>query len=407
MRQLYERLPAGRGAHLLRSGFGEVGAASAALANATATSFLELDEGSRPTGHPALHIVPAALALAQTERRAGADLIAAIVVAYEVQARLANSCTLSWPVHPHGNLGNPAAAAALGKLSDWNVEQIEQGMNIAASLATATSWSSCTEGATTRNAFAGITAQTAFTVKLLVESGFTGSEIAFSETFGVILGSDFQPNALTRGLGADFAIEHGYFKFHAACALTHPVLDALSNALGGVHTPGTYPPLLIKNRPAVDDVRRVHVQVSERGTRLADMNRPNQLSAKFSIPYATAAFLLHGTAAPDSFRGETIVDMRVQELARRVDVKGSDDLTKRWPHEFAANVEIELADGTRLCGSCTNPYGSADHPAREDDLRAKFFSLSAPALTEPEQDRLWEEILTLETCTDVYSLGVR
>ncbi|HEY8531740.1 MAG TPA: hypothetical protein VIL08_05785, partial [Limnochorda sp.] len=37
----------------------------AALANATAGTFLELDEGQRPTGHPAIHVLPAALAQAQ------------------------------------------------------------------------------------------------------------------------------------------------------------------------------------------------------------------------------------------------------------------------------------------------------------------------------------------------------
>src|SRR6185436_2239633 len=51
--RLFERLPRGAGARLLRSDLDEADPRDAAFANATAASFLELDEGFRPTGHPA------------------------------------------------------------------------------------------------------------------------------------------------------------------------------------------------------------------------------------------------------------------------------------------------------------------------------------------------------------------
>jgi len=150
-------------------------------------------------------------------------------------------------------------------------------------------------------------------------------------------------------------------------------------------------------------VRRIRVSVSERGALLAGLNRPNQLSAKFSIPYAAAAFVVYGTSTPESFRAAAVADERVQELARRVEVETSAELSQRWPREFAADVEVELRDGASLSGRCTNPYGSGEQPATEDDLRAKFCALSAAVLTPDEQDRLWDQAVSLDTVEDVTS----
>lgn len=396
MQALYRRLPAGSGARILRAGFPAANPETAALANATAACFMELDEGARPTGHPAAHVLPPALALAQTEGRSGPEFLTALVLGYEVQARIQRAARLRWPVHPHGNFGHVGAVAALGKLAGWNAEQIRQGMNAAAALAMATSWTPCLVGATVRNAFPGLTATTALTVKLLVESGFTGYDGALGETFGEVLGEGFDPAELADGLGARYGMLANYFKFHAACALNHPVLDALATALGTPLSHGQYPPLQASSLPAPEAVRQVRVRVAERSTRLAVSARPNQLSAKFSIPFAVATFLVHGASGPDSFRGDALTDPRVQTLAGKVVVAGDPGFSARWPAEAVADVAVELADGRTLAGTCTNPFGSSDEPPTPADLQAKFLTLTATILTEQEQARVWTAALAVD-----------
>jgi 2-methylcitrate dehydratase PrpD len=396
MRSLHARLPEGSGSTLLSGGFRQASPAVAAFANATAACFLELDEGSRPTGHPAVHVLPAALAASEAERKSGSAFLTALVLGYEVQARIQWAARLRWPVHPHGNFGHVAATAALGKLSGWNAEQMRQGLNIAAALVMGTSWMPCLVGATVRNTYPGLTAQTAFTVKLLVESGFTGYEGALEESFGEILGDGFSPSALTDRLGERYCIVENYFKFHAACALNHPVLDALADALGASVQPGTYPPLTAAKRPEPALIRRVEVQIAERSMRLAVAARRNQLSAKFSIPYAAAAYLVRGDASPDSFRGEALDDPDIQALATRVEVLGQPELSARWPEEAAARVRIELADGRSLSGTCANPFGSAAVPPSPLDLQVKFSALTADLLTADQQEAFWESALRVE-----------
>src|SRR5258706_9704879 len=87
-------------------------AAHAALLNATAGTFLELDEGMRPTGHPAMHVVPAALAAAERAHVSGADLLRAVLAGYEATSRLFLGFRLRYPVHPHRHFGAAGAAVA-------------------------------------------------------------------------------------------------------------------------------------------------------------------------------------------------------------------------------------------------------------------------------------------------------
>src|SRR2546426_2967245 len=61
----------------------------AALANGTAGVSLEMDEGNRwGGGHPAIHVLPAALAVAEELGVDGRRFIEALVAGYEVTSRL-------------------------------------------------------------------------------------------------------------------------------------------------------------------------------------------------------------------------------------------------------------------------------------------------------------------------------
>lgn len=405
--RLYENLSkdvvsgAPASASVFRAGMPRLNAQAAALLNAVSTCFLELDEGSRPTGHPALHLVPSLFALAQSKGKSGSGFLTAFVLGYEVQARIQRACQLRPIVHPHGNFGLVGAVAALGKLSGWSNEQIYQGLLNASALVMATSWQPCLVGATVRNAYPGLTAQTAFTVKLLVESGFTGYEDALEETFGKILGTSFEPDELSHDLGTHFAVEENYFKFHAACALVHPVLDAIANALDVKRQTGNYPPLPLQKSLLADSIKHVKVRVLERSMRLNVTAQPNQLSAKFSIPYSVAAYLVRGKSDPDSFRGQVLTDPQIASLQSKVEVVGDRGLSAQWPDRHPASVEIHLEDGQILVGHCDNPFGSISHYPAEEDLKAKFMFLGKNILPSDQLETLWSNCMSLSDIQDM------
>ena len=80
---------------------------------------LEVDEGNRlGGGHPAIHVIPGALALAEERRaRTAGALLEAIVVGYEVGSRLGGATTARPNVHSHGTWGTISTAVAVAKLA--------------------------------------------------------------------------------------------------------------------------------------------------------------------------------------------------------------------------------------------------------------------------------------------------
>ena len=84
-------------ATVLAEGLPRVEAWWAIVANGLAGTMLELDEGNRyARGHPGIHVFPAALAEAERLGRSGAALLTALIVGYDVAARLGGAA----PVRP-------------------------------------------------------------------------------------------------------------------------------------------------------------------------------------------------------------------------------------------------------------------------------------------------------------------
>ncbi len=363
-------------------GFPRTGAPAAAFLNGTAGTFLELDEGHRPTGHPGIHVVPAALALGEALGRSGRRVLRAVVLGYEVAARLSASCRLRRGIHPHGTLGTVGAAAACGRLMSFDAKMFEALLHASAALALASPMKACLEGATIRNSYAGVGAQLGIQAALMVESGFTGLEDGLGETFGRLIGEGFEPAALVGGPGGPFEITRNYFKFHACCAYNHPALDAV---------------MAILAEQAVDPaaVERIEVRTIAPFAGIDQKHPRNQLAAKFSIPYAVAAALCYGTTGVEAFCPTTVQDPRAHDLAERVTVVADPEFTQRWPREAPTEVSIHLRGGTRRSAVCTNPRGYYGNPRSREDVEGKFRSLTAGMFPAGRADEALVAILSV------------
>jgi 2-methylcitrate dehydratase PrpD len=107
----------------------------AALTNATAGVALEVDEGNRwGGGHPAIHVLPAALAVGEERRADGRRLIESLVAGYEVTSRLGGATTVRPNVHSHGTWGTVGAAVAVARLFDRDAAALRQVINLADTL---------------------------------------------------------------------------------------------------------------------------------------------------------------------------------------------------------------------------------------------------------------------------------
>src|SRR5262245_2241661 len=371
----------------------------AALANATAGVALEMDEGNRwGGGHPAIHVLPAALAVAEERGLGGARLIESLVAGYEIVSRLGGATRVRPTVHSHGTWGTVGAAIAVARLHDHDdPATLRQVINMAACMSPANSWTPCFEGATIRNLYPGRAALQGILAVHLLHCGFTAPADAPADVFGTILGEGFDADKAVEGLGPDdrpatWRIEHNYFKQHACCLYNHPALDAVQALLRAE-------PL----RP--DDIVRVTITSVPFVERMTDPEPPNMLAAKFSVPYAVAAAIVTGGTGVPAFLDPVRGDRRVPELARRVEVRGNPAMSMRSASEPTARVEVAVKDGRVLTGTASIVRGDAENPVSREVLVEKFMDLASRAIPANRARQVVEVVAALDQLKNVRDLG--
>ena len=370
----------------------------AALANGTAGVSLEMDEGNRwGGGHPAIHVLPATLAVAEELGVDGRRFIEALVAGYEVTSRLGGASRVRPNVHSHGTWGTAGAAVAVARLHGHDASAIRTVINLATSMSPANSWQPCFEGATIRNLYPGRSNMQAILATHLLGCGYTALHDAPSDLYGTILGDGFDTDAVVEGLNGEdrvdvYRIERNYFKFHACCLYNHPVLDAVQSL---VHREGF----------GADDVQRIRVTSLPFVVRMADPAPANMLAAKFSIPHAVAAAVVKGTTDVSAFTDAVREDSRVRQLAARVEVAGDDTMSLRGgPDRPTARVSVELGDGRVLTREAAIVHGDALNPRPRHELEAKFMALASDTLDATRTKEVVEIVARLEHLPDVRSL---
>ena len=338
---------------------------AAAFINGTSGTFLEMDEGNRfSRGHPAVHVIPAALALSQERKATAESFLAAIVVGYEVGSRLGAASLLRGAMHPHGTWGTLGAAASCGRVAGLDDSDMRQTINISASLTTATSKQTMLEGGLVRNVYAGLSNRNGLLALNLAECGFNGERDGPSSLLGKIISESFQPDAVTQGLGHDWHLMRNYFKLHSCCRYNHGTLDAIDQMAAA------------EKLPQVNDIERIEVVTYHLAAELNDPAPTNTLAAKFSVPFAVATRLVNHSSALSSFTWDQVRNPAVLALAHKVSVAHDPAMSARLPMERPAKVTIHLKDGSQSVGEAGVNRGDDASPYTRAELRDKFMNLT-------------------------------
>jgi 2-methylcitrate dehydratase PrpD len=367
----------------------------AALANATAGVALEVDEGNRwGGGHPAVHVLPAVLAVAEDRGASGAALVEALVAGYEVTSRIGGGAALRPHVHSHGTWGTLGAAAGVARL--LGRRPVREIISLAASMSPANSWTPCFEGATIRNLYPGRAAMQGILAVHLHDCGYTGLVDGPGDVYGMLLAERFDPERVVEGIDAGgtverFRIEQNYFKLHACCLYNHPTLDAVE--------------ALLRSAPfEAADVERIEVTSIPFAARMASGYPSSMLAAKFSVPYAVAARIVTGRSDTAAFLEPVIADERVRALAARVHVAADPAMSMQRSEPPQAVVRVVLSGGRVLEGATPVVRGDAANPAPREQLVAKFRALAEPVLGRGGAERLVVAVDGLESMPDVREL---
>jgi len=364
----------------------------AALLNATAGVWLELDEGNFNTnGHPGVHVIPAAFAHAQEYGVSGQDFLTAVILAYEICGRIGGAYRMKTIVQPHGTYGVIGAAVAVGRMCGFNHAQMREVINIAASTPMGGNRQTMRDGATVRNYYAGHGNFTGQMAVRLVQAGFTGPVDAPSVTYGQLLADDFKPADAVAGLGQDWTIANGYIKLYPSGRYVHSAIDAVLDALQ--HAPG--------GRIAPAEVERVEVRAYKMVAFLGEQRPKNLFGTRFSVPFSIATIIAHGRADLDVFGAASFADEDIMRLAQRVFVVEVPEFTAEFHGRQIVELAILCTDGRRLQGRCEITKGEPDNPHAPADIERKFNQLATPVWGKANAARIYDACMKIEAARDL------
>jgi 2-methylcitrate dehydratase len=372
----------------------------AAFTNGLMVRFLDYNDGymGLEPGHPSDNI-PACLALAQAENATGAELVSAIVLAYEIQMRLQDAASLNKRGWDHVNYINVAMAAAASNLMKLDVVQTEQAINIALSghlamrqvrSGSLSDWKGCSAANAARNAI--FAAQ-------LARHGMTGPSPVFEGEMGFFkqVSGRFELDVDHFGTpdNGDYAIRRSLTK-------TFPTNGELHTAVWAA--------LDIRKRiDGVEDIAAISIETSEFNRRvLADTPEKwlprTRETADHSLPYNVARALLDGDITVGSYAADKIADPAAIALMGKVSVVEDPALTRLFPQHLANRVRVTLVSGEQVVSEMITGPGSVETPMTDSDFERKFRRMAMPHIDASAQASVLGFVAGLEHQAEFESL---
>uniref|UniRef100_UPI00356200C9 MmgE/PrpD family protein n=1 Tax=Nocardioides sp. TaxID=35761 RepID=UPI00356200C9 len=254
-------------------------------------------------------------------------------------------------------------------------------------------------GGTVKRLHCGIAAQAAVTAAQLVRRGFTGPPTVLEGRFGFFeawLHGQFDPTAITDGLGETWAVPGIFFKPYPANHFTHAVVDAgLAFRARGV---------------AVADVESVTVGVAGAvirtiGEPIETKRRPETgYQAQFSGPYAVTAGLFGGGGLGvglEDYSDDLAQDPARRALMAKVDVVADPRCDAIFPHQFPAIVTLRTTSGEELVEEVLANRGGPGRPLSDDELAKKFTDNVAGRLSDAGATAVRSDVLDLSDASDI------
>ena len=366
---------------------------AAALINGAAAHAVEFDDIWRDAVyHPGAPVIAAALATAQTHGLNGERFLRGVIVGYEVSTRIGDAVMPShykyW--HTTGTVGCFGAAAAAATLLGCQREQFMNAIGTVGTFAAGLQQAFRSE-AMSKPMHAAHAAESGVLAALAAAKGVTGvHDILEGEVgFGAAMSTTADWSRATLGLGTDYRITRITFKNHGCCGHTFPSLDAVQ---------------VLKEKHGIDhrNVRRIRIATYQGGLDVVNNFEPEgDYQAKFSLPYVVAHALVYGPVRLDAYGPEKLGNPAIRDLMRKTELTADPELSKSFPRQRAAKVEIELNDGRRHSHFQETRKGDPEMPLTDEDLNDKFIELAAPVVGEPAARSLLATLWETERLPDV------
>jgi 2-methylcitrate dehydratase PrpD len=367
----------------------------AALANGTMALGFEYADFNG-FGRPYPFAVTAPLALAEARNRSGRDLALAIIIGYEVIARVTRSSigpTASGFYVPslYGTFG---AAAGAARVLGLTPQYTTHALGLAAAF-TGGTFQGHEEGAWQRSLNGGMASERGVTAALLAETGFRATELglegvqAFSKMF---CDGRLDPAALLDGLGSSYEITKRWTKAYPMNLTLHAPVEALLKIMREHDLKHT-------------DIEQIDAAWQKVEPFLAKHEVSTVVAAQASLPFALSVAAVKGRVGIDEFTEETVCDPVIQEMIPRTVVHQDSELYDRVTFSMPGRVTVRTRDGRDFTDEVLYPKGNPRNPMTEEEFREKFMAMASRALGEKQSQELYARARELERVDSVSDLA--
>ncbi|MBU2699629.1 2-methylcitrate dehydratase PrpD [Sporomusaceae bacterium BoRhaA] len=378
-------------------GCGKVQKEVAAFCNAFMIRVSDLDDGHREAmGHPAGVVVSTALAIGEHIGASGADVINAIVVGYEIYARLGKiinpSAYIERGFDATGICGAIGAAAAAAKLYNMDEEQTKNALGIAALHAGSLN-EYVTDGTMGKALSPAWGAANGVRAAVLAKFGMTGPETILEGKKGFFqaFAKEYDETGFAADLGSNYEILRNYFKIHACVRRLHPAIDVLVAWRKEQNlTPDNVKEILIRAGKFVNQANNPHPKTL--------------VSTQTSMPFCLAVALKYGYISEGSMH-ESMNNEEIAAIEDKIrivlDQKVLDYELANPSHWGAADVELVTNDGKTMRKWAPLALGEFEMPLSWEQLQAKFDKLVGETELASSGSEISRKIAYFEGCKSI------
>lgn len=379
-------------------GGGKTSCVLATLFNGTLMRYLDNNDYyfGLDSGHPSGNLAPA-LAVAEKAGRSGADLIAALVAAYELQIRFCDFVgapgisARGWHTGTHAQF---SSAALAGRLLSDDPAVTAHALAIAGSHNNTLAQAQRGHIPLMKATAEATIAKGGVEAALLAAAGLTGPDEIFEGVAGwsnMVAGAmDFE--ALTAPLGERYRILDTCLKPYAAVAgAMAPIRAAIDLATQEKLQSAEIASVTIK----------LHAHAVKKATDPKKNYPRDKETADHSYHYCIAAALLDAACGPAQFEDVRIAAQDIRELIGVTTLEADAELTALWPASSGGGVVVKLRDGRELERMYRYPPGHPKNQMTDADVERKLFELSDGVLTNGRAQQIIEAVGGLERCASI------
>ena len=373
----------------------------AAFINGAASHALEMDDAHYDAGgHPAVVIIPAAMAMAEEVNAGGLDFIYSIIWGYDMMTRVGKGAVpdhcfeRGW--HPTATNGIFGATAAAGWLLKLDKKQLANAWGIAYGFSSGNL--ECYADATlTKRLNPANAAQGAINAARLAFAGYNGPRWCFEGKHGYFTAFTDNPTPMRMIEKMDyseFGVTGASFKPHACCRYNHAPIDSVIK-------------IMRDNGLTAADVDKIVVDTCHMAIRAVveprelKYNPENIAGAQFSLPYTVACAALFGDVSVSQFTEEKLRDKDIRDFIHKVEMVHTGDMDAYLPSIFAATAEIFTKDGKSYKELTKYSKGDPLNPMTVAEIKSKYLALATPATGKERALEIYDAVTDLENFASI------